>query len=116
MIVARWLRKLKPKVVVIENVPEFLTSDSWRRLSRRLRTQGYVLSTFVLDVLDYAWRSEAAPVLCDCDVKRQIDSGTSGHHRPDRNGSQCMGRSAAEARWLKITTSLRAPQPSPWHG
>jgi DNA (cytosine-5)-methyltransferase 1 len=51
--VVRWARALKPKVVVIENVPQFLLSEHWRRVKRQLENLGFRVDSFVLNALDY---------------------------------------------------------------
>lgn len=51
--VLRWSRVLNPKVVVIENVPGFLCSPQWRRVSNDLSRDGYRVDSFVLDAFDY---------------------------------------------------------------
>lgn len=51
--VLRWSRVLRPKVIVIENVPGFLESYQWRRIARELRRDGFHVESFVLDAFDY---------------------------------------------------------------
>jgi DNA (cytosine-5)-methyltransferase 1 len=48
-----WTEILKPKVVVVENVPTFLASRYWRRLRRTLEELGYETSSIVLNAVDY---------------------------------------------------------------
>ncbi len=51
--VADWARRLRPQVVVIENVAAFADSAIWKRLQRRLRRQGYRTRAWTLDAYSY---------------------------------------------------------------
>ena len=51
--VVRWARALRPKVIVIENVPNFLSAPVWRKLERRIVRMGYSVSACVLDAFDF---------------------------------------------------------------
>ncbi len=51
--VLRWSRVLRPKVVVIENVPGFLESRQWRRIVTELGRDGFRVDSFVLDAFNY---------------------------------------------------------------
>lgn len=51
--VVRWAKTLRPKVIVIENVAAFLDSPVWRRVARRLESDGFRVDSFVLDAFDY---------------------------------------------------------------
>ena len=53
MLMADWAEVLQPKVVVIENVPSFLTSKHWFRLKNRFEKLGYAVSSSVLNAADY---------------------------------------------------------------
>ena len=60
--VVRWARRLKPDVVVVENVPAFLTSEVFATLRRRFRRAGFVVESVVLDAFDFGapqWRRRA---------------------------------------------------------
>lgn len=48
-----WTAALRPKVVVVENVPPFLKSETWKRLTRRLERRGYDILTWILNAADY---------------------------------------------------------------
>jgi len=51
--VLRWLDVVRPKIVVIENVPQFLQSSQAKTIQKRLLEKGYHVSTGVLDAFDY---------------------------------------------------------------
>ncbi len=51
--VVRWARSLRPRIVVIENVPAFQHSAVWKVLARRLRRLGYRVETIVLNAFDF---------------------------------------------------------------
>src|SRR5690606_18544477 len=51
--VLKWSRVVKPKVIVIENVPGFLESSHWRRIARELDRDGFRVDSFVLDAFHY---------------------------------------------------------------
>lgn len=53
MHVAEWARQIRPKVVVIENVPPFLRSAHWRRVRDSLVALGYDVDTWELDAVDF---------------------------------------------------------------
>lgn len=48
-----WTEKLKPKVVVVENVPGFIKSNWFEIISRGLQAQGYKTQVYVLDAVHY---------------------------------------------------------------
>lgn len=49
----KWVELATPFVVVVENVPPFLQSSTWRRLSKKLISRGYHIATWILDAADY---------------------------------------------------------------
>lgn len=51
--VVRWVKTMRPKVVVIENVSAFLESDEWQSLRRGMSRLDYKVTTLVLDAFDY---------------------------------------------------------------
>ena len=51
--VVRWAKALQPDVVVIENVPAFINSDVWRRVTSLLQIEGFVVNVMVLDAFDF---------------------------------------------------------------
>jgi DNA (cytosine-5)-methyltransferase 1 len=51
--VVRWSRKLRPKVVVIENVTAFLDSPNWRQITNAFKRDGLKVSSFILNAIDY---------------------------------------------------------------
>ncbi len=53
LLVATWVRKLQPSVVVIENVAAFTGSPVWEVLSRRLRRAGYEVKASILNAFDF---------------------------------------------------------------
>lgn len=48
-----WTEALRPKVVVIENVPGFVNSHWFAQISNGLEAQGYCTKVFVLDAAQY---------------------------------------------------------------
>lgn len=50
--VVRWAKKMRPKVVVIENVAAFLGSEVWQRTTRALIRLNYEVAPFVLDAYE----------------------------------------------------------------
>lgn len=53
MQVAIWAEVLSPKLVVIENVPNFLSSTYWANLRARLESLGYDVTSIILNAADY---------------------------------------------------------------
>lgn len=53
MAIARWAVPTGVKVVVVENVPQFLKSPHWDRLTRRMGDLGFDHTEWVLDATDY---------------------------------------------------------------
>jgi DNA (cytosine-5)-methyltransferase 1 len=51
--IVKWAAETKARVVVVENVPPFLQSSQWRRMSAALRRGGYELVTWTLDAADF---------------------------------------------------------------
>lgn len=51
--VPRWARASGASVVVIENVPPFLSSPQWRKLAGTLEAIGYVVDTWILDAVEH---------------------------------------------------------------
>lgn len=51
--VPRWAKASNAEVVVVENVPPFLSSQQWRRLAVMLEGQGYEVFTWLLDAVNY---------------------------------------------------------------
>lgn len=51
--VGDWAQALLPKVVVVENVPPFLQSLHWSKLTERLRAIGYEVDAWVMDAADF---------------------------------------------------------------
>ncbi len=49
----KWAKEHKPKVVVIENVPQFLDSKYWKILNARFAKLGYECTTWILNSADY---------------------------------------------------------------
>jgi DNA (cytosine-5)-methyltransferase 1 len=48
-----WVKAAKPQVVVIENVPPFVSSPFWRKLKRSLETLGFNVVVWELDAADF---------------------------------------------------------------
>lgn len=53
LLVAGWAKKLRPRVVVVENVSSFLDSPVAGELRRRLGRAGYEVRSFVLDAYEF---------------------------------------------------------------
>lgn len=53
LVVFDWAKTVKPKVVVIENVPQFLSSVYYRKLVKKFGELGYESVAWVLDAYDY---------------------------------------------------------------
>lgn len=53
MCVYHWAKQHQPKVVVIENVPQFLNSAYWRNLVRKFSNNGYESTWWILNALEY---------------------------------------------------------------
>jgi DNA (cytosine-5)-methyltransferase 1 len=51
--IPRWARTAKPKVVVVENVPPFVRSRQWKRMTSQLEALDYEVITWILDAADY---------------------------------------------------------------
>ncbi|MCC6914902.1 MAG: DNA cytosine methyltransferase [Rhodospirillaceae bacterium] len=51
--VVNWAKHTKAKVIVIENVPPFLQSSHWRKLTERLSDLDYEIDTWTLNAADY---------------------------------------------------------------
>ncbi|MBK1546032.1 DNA cytosine methyltransferase [Enterobacter hormaechei] len=51
--VYEWAKQHKPKVVVIENVPQFLESEYWQILHSKFTSDGYRCVTWILNAHDY---------------------------------------------------------------
>lgn len=51
--VFEWAQQHKPKIVVIENVPQFLESEYWMTLKSRFSDIGYDCISWVLNAADY---------------------------------------------------------------
>jgi DNA (cytosine-5)-methyltransferase 1 len=48
-----WAKRVRAKVILIENVPPFLKSRHWSRLASSLRRMGYEIVTWELDAVDF---------------------------------------------------------------
>lgn len=48
-----WAKFSQARIVVVENVPPFVRSAQWKRLSRGLKRLGYEISTWDLDAVDF---------------------------------------------------------------
>ena len=51
--IARWVKPTGAQVVVVENVPQFLESPHWGRLTRKMDDLGFEHCSWVLDAYDY---------------------------------------------------------------
>ncbi|HCD2000356.1 TPA: DNA cytosine methyltransferase [Citrobacter farmeri] len=51
--VYEWAKKHRPKIVVIENVPQFLESEYWQQLFKKFTSDGYKCVTWILNAFDY---------------------------------------------------------------
>jgi DNA (cytosine-5)-methyltransferase 1 len=48
-----WAKASKASIVVVENVPRFLRSDHWKRMTDSLRRQGYEIDAWELEAADF---------------------------------------------------------------
>ncbi len=53
LIVAEWSKRLRPHVVVVENVAAFLDSPVWPQLKNRLVRQGYDVTGYIFEASEY---------------------------------------------------------------
>ncbi len=53
LVIPLWAEAARAKIVVIENVPPFLKSPQWKLLTSALRSQGFEISTWELDAVNY---------------------------------------------------------------
>jgi len=51
--VARWAAIIRPKIVVIENVPQFLRSRQWREMASQMKGLGYEITHVVLNACNF---------------------------------------------------------------
>lgn len=51
--IPRWAKDTNAKVVVIENVPPFVASPFWIKMTQNLRSQGYEIAVWELDAADF---------------------------------------------------------------
>lgn len=51
--IADWAETISPKIIVIENVPGFIQTLWFEKISKRLVSLGYKLQVFVLDAIDF---------------------------------------------------------------
>ncbi|MHB2264793.1 DNA cytosine methyltransferase [Aliihoeflea sp. PC F10.4] len=51
--IVRWIDDVQPKMVVIENVPQFLRSFHFHSLRQRLADRGYAVTTWELEAADF---------------------------------------------------------------
>ena len=49
----KWSQSHNPKVVVIENVPQFLDSEYWKLLTKKFERDGYECTSWILNAADY---------------------------------------------------------------
>lgn len=51
--VYEWAKAHRPKIVVVENVPQFLNSEYWDKLTNLFSTDGYEYVSWILNAADY---------------------------------------------------------------
>jgi DNA (cytosine-5)-methyltransferase 1 len=51
--IVKWAMSTRASVVVVENVPQFLQSSQWRKMSSALRKAGYEVETWCLNAADF---------------------------------------------------------------
>jgi DNA (cytosine-5)-methyltransferase 1 len=59
-----WMRSAKPKVVVIENVPQFVESKYWKRIQATAAKHGYQGCSWVLNAVDFGAPQKRTRAFC----------------------------------------------------
>ena len=62
--VLTWLRSARPKVVVIENVPQFVASKYWRQIQKEALLEGYESCHWILNSVDFGAPQRRVRVFC----------------------------------------------------
>ena len=59
-----WMRSAKPKVVVIENVPQFVESRYWKKIQSTAAKQGYQACSWALNAVDFGAPQKRIRAFC----------------------------------------------------
>lgn len=59
-----WMKSVKPSVVIIENVPQFIESKYWKAIQRKAISEGYKTCTWVLNAVDFGAPQKRVRVFC----------------------------------------------------
>lgn len=62
--VLKWMEVANPKVVVIENVPQFVQSKYWEQIQEEAIAQGYESCHWILNAADYGAPQKRVRVFC----------------------------------------------------
>ncbi|MDR3575391.1 MAG: DNA cytosine methyltransferase [Anaerolineaceae bacterium] len=62
--VLKWLKSAKPKVVVIENVPQFVDSKYWKSIQKGAHSEGYESCHWILNSVDFGAPQKRIRVFC----------------------------------------------------
>jgi len=108
--VVRWVRQLRPKAVVIENVPAFLDSPIFRLVRHRLMRLGYYVVTYVLDAAHFGAPQRRARAFVVA-TQRPVSSG--GPHPVVRVATTVRDAWRGLSRHPNGENFHYAPRPSP---
>lgn len=59
-----WMKSAKPKVVVIENVPQFVESIYWKKIKRAAKKDGYEACHWILNATDFGVPQRRTRAFC----------------------------------------------------
>lgn len=62
--VLKWMDAIHPKVVVIENVPQFVESKYWRKIKAHAKKSGYEVCHWILNSADFGAPQKRVRVFC----------------------------------------------------
>lgn len=62
--VLKWMDAIHPKVVVIENVPQFIESKHWRKIQAHAKKSGYEVCSWILNSADFGAPQKRVRVFC----------------------------------------------------
>jgi DNA (cytosine-5)-methyltransferase 1 len=62
--ILRWVQAAQPKVVVIENVPQFVESKYWKAIERKAKLAGYTSCVWKLNSVDFGAPQVRTRVFC----------------------------------------------------
>lgn len=62
--VLKWMDAIRPKVVVIENVPQFIESKYWKKIQAHAKLAGYESCHWILNAVDFGAPQKRVRVFC----------------------------------------------------